>query len=170
MSFDTIDTLETLQNLSAPAKILTGNKVLEYCPKEYRQFLDLWYDKKQPQKLPEHRDISLEDMSEELPFISIFDIEWGPFRMRCKFMGSAFVKAIGYDATGRYVRDSIDGKMLQRRSKWSAVKAEPILTLSVPIVWSVNKDYQTYDALCLPFSGKDGKAKTIYYLNRFHWG
>ncbi len=117
---------------------------------------------------PARAALSPMKISESLPFLTIFDISYDPFRMKCRLMGSAFVDAIGYDATGNHADDYPNTDALIRRARWIAAKVQPMLITGLPLAWSPEKNYKTYDTLCLPFLSEDNTVDTILYLNQFH--
>ncbi|MFC4348408.1 PAS domain-containing protein [Kordiimonas lipolytica] len=169
MNADTpVDSLETLIGLSAPARIFIGPDIASHCWPLAARFLHTWHELRSGKVAPERADLTPMKISEALPFLTIFDVEYDPFRLKCRLMGSAFANAIGYDATGNYVDSYPHTEALTRRAKWVIGKVQPMLITGLPLAWSPEKDYKTYDTLSLPFMGDGDKVEAILYLNQFH--
>ncbi|SDE39140.1 hypothetical protein [Kordiimonas lacus] len=162
------DSLETLIGLSVPAKVYIGRDLAGNSWPLADRFLAMWQDLRGNKVAPPRTTLSPMNISEYLPFLTIFDVSYDPFRMKCRLMGSAFVGAIGYDATGHYVDDYPNTEPLIRRARWIVSKVQPMLIIGLPLAWSPEKDYKTYDTLCLPFLDDGDTVDTILYLNQFH--
>lgn len=163
-----VDSLETLIRLSVPAKVYIGADVAGHSWPMADQFLRTWQGLKGDKAAPARAALKPMKVGDAMPFLTIFDVSYDPFRMKCRLMGSAFVQAIGYDATGNFACDYPNTDLLIRRAKWIAAKVQPMLITGLPLEWSPEKSYKTYDTLCLPFLGPEDSVDAILYLNRFH--
>lgn len=164
-----VDSIEELRRLSAPAELHYGDAVEPHLWPMARDMFQLWHSLCQDAVAPRRAALSPMEIGEAMPLLCIFDVTGrDPFLMKCRLMGSAFVQAIGYDATGHFTDDYGRTELLNRRANWVCEHIRPLLITGLPLVWSPTKNYKTYDTLTLPFIGDDGAVDAILYLNQFH--
>ncbi|MEX0297712.1 MAG: hypothetical protein AB3N28_01480, partial [Kordiimonas sp.] len=162
-------TISEIRELSLPAELHTGASISHNCWPLALSMYELWKGKSADNKVaPDWRSLSPSEISEALPLVSIFDVNQVPFLLKCRLMGTAFAEAIGFDATGDDVRDIAGSEALMMRASWVVENIEPLMLVGLPLVWSPEKSYKTYDTLCLPFINKSNEVDTILYLNQFH--
>nr|WP_281500724.1 PAS domain-containing protein [Kordiimonas marina] len=153
--------------MSDPAKLYAGDEIPENSWPEATILYDIWDSKRGGRPAPSRADLSPFDMKKVLPLITLSDVEWEPFRLKSRLVGTGFVEAIGFDPTGHYTDEFEHTEMLHRRSRWVADHCMPLMTRGLPLLWSP-KDFKCYDTLCLPLIGEDGRVNMLLFINRFH--
>ena len=164
----TSKSLDSLMQLSAPAELHVGSEIESKCWPVALSLLRVWRESSGGRTAPKRNALFPADISNALPLVTIFDVERDPFLLRCRLMGTAFSDAIGFDATGDVAGRLPMSKPIIDRAKWIVDNVQPILMTALPLVWSPDKNYKTYDSLCLPFLGDAGEVDSIWYLNQFH--
>jgi len=162
------DEIADLRKASEPATLYFGDDIEPHCWPVALKILRLWHRKKGSAKTPRRSDISPLEISSALPLLSIFKVSYEPFRLTCSLMGTSFVDAVGFDATGNSLHHLVQSDPVIKRAKWLIGSCEPLLLIGFPLSWAPQKSYKVYDTLCLPFLGDDKSADVIFYLNQFH--
>jgi hypothetical protein len=130
-------------------------------PEELKELLRLWQKIKGEKFMPSRKDFNPAVATRLLPHISLVDVENSPRRYRFRLVGSATVKAMGRDVTGKYM-DEIPGmENMRERYDWLVENKVPYLYKG-QLVWSA-KNFLDYFALGLPFSEDGHDVSLIMY-------
>ena len=130
-------------------------------PVELKELLLLWQTIKGDKVMPNRKDFNPAGAPRLLPHISLVDVENDPRRYRFRLVGTATVKAMGRDVTGKYM-DEIPGMLVMKeRYDWLLEHKIPYLYKG-QLVWS-EKNFLDYFALGLPFSDDGHTVNLIMY-------
>ncbi|NKB57099.1 MAG: PAS domain-containing protein [Alphaproteobacteria bacterium] len=80
----------------------------EDCDHRVRAIYDYWCAIRPGARLPTRADMDPVDIPALLPHVWMADVEHSPFRFRFRLVGSAIVRGLGRDVTGRYFEDCFD--------------------------------------------------------------
>lgn len=65
--------------------------------------LAYWHEKRGERSMPARADIEPAELKALLPHIFMVDVEYEPFRLRYRLVGSALVNVLGHDIKGKYL-------------------------------------------------------------------
>jgi hypothetical protein len=125
---------------------------------QIRQLFLYWQGKCRDGRIPRRADIDPAEIPRLVPNILIVDVEYNPFRVRYRLVGTKVVQATGFEITGRYLDEIVladdEGPFLESYQTACTTKA-PILTR---IKWHLDAETTgEYDACFLPLS-EDGET------------
>lgn len=121
-----------------------------------RQLFAYWQSRCRGGGLPRRADIDPADIPQLMPNILIVDIEYEPFRVRYRLVGTQIVETTGFEFTGRYLDEIIlpddEGPFLESYQ----LAAEHKTAVLARISWRLDAETTgEYDACFLPLS-EDG--------------
>jgi hypothetical protein len=85
----------------APATKLVSDPVIAH--PMLATLLDYWHQKRGERAMPARSDIEPVELKTLLPHIFMVDVEYEPFRLRYRLIGSALVGVLGQDIKGKYL-------------------------------------------------------------------
>jgi len=130
-----------------------------------RTLYDIWLEKCQADRLPARQDFDPVDLPPTLlPWITIFDVEGGRFRIR--IVGTGIVQVMGQDTTGRYLDELPNTDVLQARARWAVENAKPFYVTDLTMVWDEDR-WGRYSVLCTPLAANGTDVDKLLYLMSF---
>jgi hypothetical protein len=118
-----------------------------------------WRDKRGARLAPARGDIGLRESKAFLPHLQIFELIDGGPAYRVRLMGTAIVKALGEDSTGK-VFDRSSSRPVVRRVlraiEWVLKHREPLRTFT-PHTAFEGRDFFAHETAFLPLSS-DGRS------------
>lgn len=98
-----------------------------------RRMFRYWMEKKGAQRMPRRADIDPSEIKDLLPNVILTRLEYGPFRVLYKLVGTKAVENAGYDYSGHYL-DQMDfvseiGTDWPGTYRWIAEHGEPVFGL-----------------------------------------
>jgi len=127
--------------------------------RQIRQLFLYWQSKcGSDGRIPRRADVDPAEIPRLVPNILIVDVEYNPFRVRYRLVGTKVVQATGFEITGKYLDEIVladdEGPFLESYQTCCATRA-PILTR---IKWHLDAETTgEYDACFLPLS-EDGET------------
>lgn len=121
-----------------------------------QQLYDYWQSKRREGRLPRRADIDPTEIPQLMPNLLLVDVEYNPFRVRYRLVGTQVVEATGFEFTGRYLDEIVlpddEGPFLESYQ----LAAEQKVPVLARIKWHLDADtIGEYDACFLPLS-EDG--------------
>jgi len=125
----------------------------------------IWLSKCAGRHLPRRADFDPVDLPPKLlPWITIFDVEEGRFRIR--LVGTGIVEALGMDTTGRYLDELPNTDLLHARARWAVENAKPFYVPDLTMVWDEDR-WGRYSVLCAPLASDGAHVDKLLYLMSF---
>ena len=125
-----------------------------------RQFYDYWLHAAPPGRLPGRQQIRPEQMTPWLTRLWLLDVMHNPLRFRCRLVGSAMVRSLGRDVTGKWLDEthpqSVGNPSSRERFRIVAEQGRPTWRRGPPR-WPREADYRTVESCLVPLAG-DGIA------------
>ncbi|GAB4392807.1 MAG: hypothetical protein Tsb0032_09800 [Kiloniellaceae bacterium] len=123
-----------------------------------RELFLYWRGKCDAGRLPRRADIDPADISKLMPNLLIADIEYDPFRVKYRLVGTRVVEMTGFEFTGSYLDEialpNFEGPFLECYQR-ACERKEPIIAR---IKWSLTPEIVAeYDTCFLPLSD-DGET------------
>lgn len=118
-----------------------------------------WRDKRGTRLAPARGDIGLQESKAFLPNLQIFELIDGGPAYRVRLMGTAIVKALGEDSTGKVFDQSSPRPVVRRvlrAIEWVLKHQEPLRTFT-PHTALEGRDFFAHETVFLPLSS-DGHA------------
>lgn len=121
-----------------------------------RQLYDYWLSKRNGNRLPRRADIDPTEIPQLMPNLLLVDVEYDPFRVRYRLVGTQIVEATGFEFTGKYLDEIVlpddEGPFLESYQ----LAAESKAAVLTRIKWRLDAETTgEYDACFLPLS-EDG--------------
>lgn len=121
-----------------------------------RQLFDYWQSKRRDGRLPRRADIDPAEIPQLMPNLLLVDVEYDPFRVRYRLVGTQIVEATGFEFTGKYLDEIVlpddEGPFLESYQ----LAAERKAAVLARIKWRLDAETTgEYDACFLPLS-EDG--------------
>jgi hypothetical protein len=91
----------------------TNLAFLEFCHPRIRALYEYWMVKRGVRNMPSRTDIDPLDLPSYLPGIVMVDVEYEPFSLIYRLVGTREAEARGQDPTGRSVFEAWDGRSLE---------------------------------------------------------
>jgi len=136
----------------------TADFTLDFRSNALRQLHEYWVSKLDGRPMPQRADIEPTEIPRLLQHIALVDVEYDPFRLYFRLIGTHITQAVDRDSTGCYFDEVYHGQMLEDmvRLYSAAVHAKkPVRHLSRAIY--ADKEYRQYESVHLPLS-KDGET------------
>ena len=126
-----------------------------------RQLYNYWRSKRRGDAIPRRADIDPIEMPNLMPNLLIADIEYDPFRVKYRLVGTRVVQMTGYEFTGKYLDEIAlpddEGLFLECYQ----VACESKMPVTDRIKWHLAPDTtEEYDICILPLSD-DGISVNI---------
>jgi len=116
-----------------------------------RDIYQYWLDMRGDRLMPSRADLKPEQIARLLPYIVLVDVEAGS-RYKFRLVGTETAKAMGFDATGKYLEDLPRVEYyLKDRYDWIVEKKRPYFIFD-KLKWT-EKSYMDYYVLGFPLSG-----------------
>lgn len=118
-----------------------------------------WRDKRGTRLAPARGEIGLQESKAFLPHLQIFELIDGGPDYRVRLMGTAIVKALGEDSTGKTFDRSSPHPVVRRvlsAIEWVLMHREPLRTFT-PHTAAEGRDFLAHETVFLPLSS-DGRA------------
>jgi len=113
--------------------------------------------------MPRRADLDPVEIPSLLPHITLVGVEYDPFRLYYRLIGTHITDAVGRDSTGRYFDEVYEGGMLEdmvRRFSTAVHAKRPARFLARAVY--AGKDYRHYEAVHLPLS-EDGETVNMIF-------
>lgn len=120
-----------------------------------RQFYDYWLSVAPPSALPGRQHVAPEEMVAWLPRLWLLDVHRNPLRYRLRLCGSAVVRSIGQEVTGRWLDEvypeSIGDQSSGHRFRIAAECGRPSWRRGVPR-WPCVPEVKAAESLMVPLA------------------
>lgn len=136
----------------------TADFTLDFRSDALRQLYEYWASKLNGRPMPRRADIEPTEIPRLLEHVALVDVEYDPFRLRFRLVGTHITQAVDRDSTGRYFEDVYHGQILKNMVQLYSVAVhakKPVRHLSRAI--HAGKDYRHYESVHLPLS-EDGET------------
>lgn len=119
---------------------------------------DYWQGLCRPGRLPGRPDIWPGDMLAFLPQVWLLDVVQAPLRFRYRLIGTAEVRVLGRDLTGRWLdeihNETWDDPLVADRLRFIAETGQPTWART-PVLWGPERSHQIIENCLLPLA-RDG--------------
>lgn len=135
---------------------------------EIRVILDYWLSKRGADVVPPVKAINPSEISPDLlPWLFLFRRE-ETGRFRCSLAGTGIVRIDGFDSTGRYLEDALQGVDKKDRTKLF----DDVVRSAMPLCYRgrqpVSENIErSFTRLLLPVSGGSGAIDHVFGIIRF---
>ena len=131
---------------------------LNFDGQQLAEFVEYWNGKRGDRIMPARRDIDVLELKSHLGRIHIAELEYEPFRVRYRLIGSTSTSIVGRDMTGRYFDEIYPPEILTGMHDaygWVAENRKPLRGYGSAVF--ANKSTYTYESVNLPLSD-DGEV------------
>ncbi len=118
-----------------------------------------WDEKRAGRPFPARSDLNPGDLVPHLGSMTLIDVEYDPFRLRYRLIGTTITTMMRRDATGAYYDELYSPEILASiysSYHWMIENKRPTRTYGEPVIGD-RIDYHIHEALNLPLSS-DGKT------------
>ncbi|HLZ67528.1 MAG TPA: PAS domain-containing protein [Aliidongia sp.] len=125
---------------------------------------DYWRRIAPPSRLPGRQHVWPGDMLPFLPHVWLLDVARAPLRFRYRLIGTAEVRVLGADLTGRWLDevhgDTWDEPSVSDRLRFMAETGRPTWSRS-PVLWGPDRSHQIIENCLLPLAADGATVDMI---------
>jgi len=135
---------------------------LRFVDQRLDELLQYWLDKRGRRLMPTRQDIDPLDIIPHLTRLHFIDIEYDPFRLRYRMIGTSTTETLGRDMTGRYFDEIYPPQILAdalTAYTWMVENKRPLRQFGNAIY--ADKSMYDFEILNLPLSNDGVQVNTV---------
>ncbi|MBT3910762.1 MAG: PAS domain-containing protein [Rhodospirillaceae bacterium] len=119
---------------------------------------EYWAAKRGSRPYPGWREFDLMVLFEIAPYIHVRDVIDGGAEFTVRFWGTGLTDVLGFEGTGKQMREIYDGEMLGIALDGFQMVLEPAIPVlnKGKVTWVAGKEHRSFHSLVLPLAAGDG--------------